>query len=96
MFKSARWRTEKNKVKAVFKLHFHATQLAQVRGDGLMISLVAADVGKPTVKLEKATIRDGSCYWENPVSETVTFFREPKSGKIREKIYYFVVSTKFQ
>ncbi|GMQ05365.1 hypothetical protein CsSME_00050424 [Camellia sinensis var. sinensis] len=93
MFKSARWRTEKNKVKAVFKLHFHATQLAQVRGDGLMISLVAADVGKPTVKLEKATIRDGSCYWENPVSETVTFFREPKSGKIREKIYYFVVST---
>lgn len=27
MFKSARWRSEKNKVKAVFKLQFHATQV---------------------------------------------------------------------
>jgi len=27
MFRSARWRSEKNRVKAVFKLHFHATQV---------------------------------------------------------------------
>ncbi|KAL6979599.1 hypothetical protein U1Q18_021254 [Sarracenia purpurea var. burkii] len=92
MFKSARWRTEKNKVKAVFKLKFHATQVSQVGEDSLMISLVPADVGKPTVRSEKAAIRDGSCYWENPVYETVKFSREPKTGKIHEKIYNFVVS----
>lgn len=28
MFKSARWRSDKNKVKAVFKLQFHATQVS--------------------------------------------------------------------
>lgn len=27
MFRSARWRSDKNRVKAVFKLHFHATQV---------------------------------------------------------------------
>ncbi|XP_019171170.1 PREDICTED: nucleoprotein TPR-like isoform X2 [Ipomoea nil] len=90
MFKSARWRSEKGKIKGVFKLHFRATQVA---GDALMISVVPGDVGKPTVKSEKATIRDGSCCWENAVYETVKLYREPKSGKIHERIYNFVVGT---
>lgn len=90
MFKSARWRSEKNKIKVVFKLQFHATQVA---GDALMISVVPADVGKPTLKLEKATVRDGSCYWEKAVLETVKFIQEPKTGNIHEKIYYFILGT---
>jgi len=93
MFRSARWRSEKNKFKAVFKLQFHATQVTQAGGDSLIIHFFPADVGKPTIRLEKAAIRDGSCSWENPVYETVKFFREPKTGKIHEKIYNFVVST---
>lgn len=93
MFKSARWRSEKNKVKVVFKLQFHAAKVPQIGGDALMISVVPADVGKPTVKSDKALVRDGSCFWENPVHETVKFSREPKSGKIHERIYYFVVGT---
>ncbi|KAI3693611.1 hypothetical protein L1987_76559 [Smallanthus sonchifolius] len=32
MFKSARWRSDKNKIKAVFKLQFHATQSSLVFG----------------------------------------------------------------
>lgn len=93
MFKSSRWRSEKNKIKAVFKLQFHATQMSQVKRDALMVSVVPADVGKPTVRSEKATVRDGNCYWENAVLETVKFVREPKTGKIHEKIYNFVVGT---
>ncbi|XP_052171081.1 uncharacterized protein LOC127787196 [Diospyros lotus] len=93
MFRSARWWSEKNRIKAVFKLQFHATQVSEVGGDSLIMSLVPADVGKPTVRLEKAPIRDGSCFWENPVHETVKFFREPKTGKIHEKIYTLVIST---
>ncbi|KAL3362264.1 hypothetical protein AABB24_014911 [Solanum stoloniferum] len=93
MFKSSRWRSEKNKIKAVFKLQFHATQVSQVKGDALMVSVVPADVGKPTVRSEKAMVRDGSCYWENGVLETVKFVREPKTGKIHERIYNFVVGT---
>ncbi|KAK6137621.1 hypothetical protein DH2020_028647 [Rehmannia glutinosa] len=93
MFKSARWRSEKNKVKVVFKLQFHAAKVPQIGDDALMISVVPADAGKPTVKSDKAVVRDGSCFWENPVYETVKFNREPKSGKIHERIYYFVVVT---
>ncbi|KVH91859.1 EEIG1/EHBP1 N-terminal domain-containing protein [Cynara cardunculus var. scolymus] len=92
MFKSTRWRSEKNKIKAVFKLQFHATQLAQLGGDALMISVVPADIGKPTSRPEKAKVQDGSCYWEKPLYETVKFSQDPKTGKFYEKIYYFVVA----
>lgn len=67
--------------------------MSQVGGDALMISVVPADVGKPTVKLEKAKIRDGCCFWDSPVYENVKFVREPKSGKIHELIYHFLVGT---
>ncbi|XP_015896229.3 uncharacterized protein LOC107429960 [Ziziphus jujuba] len=93
MFKSARWRSEKNRIKAVYKLQFHATQVPQLGVDALAISVIPADVGKPTLKLDKATIQNGTCRWENPVYETVKFFREPRTGKISERIYHFIVST---
>lgn len=57
------------------------------------MALVPLEVGKPTVKSEKAAIHDGSCRWENPIYETVKLIREPKTGKINDKIYQFSVST---
>ncbi|GFY81920.1 myosin heavy chain-related protein [Actinidia rufa] len=85
MFKSVRWRSEKNKLKAVFELQFQATQVGldhslaeeltkgnenhsktkevpQVKATTLTISLVPADVGKPTVRLEKAAIIEWSLF----------------------------------
>ncbi|EPS69111.1 hypothetical protein M569_05650, partial [Genlisea aurea] len=92
MFKSARWRSDKNRIRVVFKLQFHAAKV--LFGDNpLTISLVPADAGKPTSKSDAAAVREGSCLWENPVYESVKFNRDPKSGKIHEKIYYFVVGT---
>ncbi|KAH6833614.1 hypothetical protein C2S53_018340 [Perilla frutescens var. hirtella] len=93
MFKQARWWSDKNRIKVVFKLQFHASQVAEVEGDGLMISVVPGDTGKPSVKSDKAAVRDGSCLWENPVYETVKFNRDPKSGKIHQRIYYLVLAT---
>ncbi|KAF5188808.1 Myosin heavy chain-related protein [Thalictrum thalictroides] len=93
MFKSTRWRSEKNKIKVVFKLQFHTTQVPQLAKDSLMVSLVPVEVGKPTVRLEKSVIQDGTCRWENPIYETIKFTQEPKTGKISEKIYQFIVST---
>lgn len=60
--------------------------------DTLTLSVVPGDVGKATARLDKVTVRDGSCKWETPVYETVKFVRDTKSGKINEKIYYFLVS----
>lgn len=59
----------------------------------MIVSVVPADVGKPTLRLEKAKIQDGSCYWKTAVYETVKFVQEPKSGKIHERIYHFIVGT---
>ncbi|KAJ0104887.1 hypothetical protein Patl1_17736 [Pistacia atlantica] len=70
MFKSARWRSDKNKIKAIFKLQFHATQVAPLGENALMISVVPGDVGKPTVRSEKAIIENGCCRWGNPIYET--------------------------
>ncbi|MFS7916676.1 putative NT-type C2 domain-containing protein [Helianthus anomalus] len=92
MFKPVRWRSEKNKIKGVFRLQFHATQLAQFEGDALMISMIPADVGKPTSKLEKVKVRDGSCHWEKPLFETVKFSQDPKTGRYNEKIYHITVA----
>ncbi|RXH95554.1 hypothetical protein DVH24_008054 [Malus domestica] len=36
MLKSARWRTDKNKIKEVLKLQFHATQVTQLGVDALL------------------------------------------------------------
>ncbi|XP_022737986.1 nuclear anchorage protein 1-like [Durio zibethinus] len=93
MFKSARWRGDKNRIKAVFKLQFHATQVTQLNVQALMISIIPGDEGKSTTKLEKATVQDGNCRWENPVYETVKFVRDPKTGKINERIYHFILSS---
>uniref|UniRef100_A0A2P2LCP3 Uncharacterized protein MANES_06G147000 n=2 Tax=Rhizophora mucronata TaxID=61149 RepID=A0A2P2LCP3_RHIMU len=91
MFKS--WRSEKKKIKAVFKLQFQATQVPQLKKPALVISLMPEDVGKPTFKLEKAAVKDGICSWENPIYVTVKLVKEPKAGKLNEKIYHFIVSS---
>ncbi|CAJ2676613.1 unnamed protein product [Trifolium pratense] len=88
-----RWRSDKNKVKAIFKLHFHLTQVVQSGVDSLVLSIIPGDNGKPTTRLEKAIVTDGICKWENPVYETVKFAYDTKNAKFTEKIYYFVVST---
>lgn len=59
----------------------------------LMVALVPDNVGKPTVKLEKVAVQDGTCLWENPIFESVKLVKDTKSGKLQEKIYHFVVST---
>ncbi|XP_042505705.1 intracellular protein transport protein USO1-like isoform X2 [Macadamia integrifolia] len=92
MFKSPKWRSEKNKIKAVFKLQFQATQVPQLGWETLMVSMVPVDVGKPIAKLEKVVVKDGTCRWENPIYETIKFVQDPKSGKLNQKIYQFLVS----
>ncbi|XP_013635965.1 PREDICTED: paramyosin [Brassica oleracea var. oleracea] len=93
MFKSGRWRSEKNKIKIVFKLQFHATLVSELKGEGLTISLVPGDVGKPTGKTEKAVVLDGYCRWESPVYETVKFVQDVKTCKVNQRIYHLILST---
>ncbi|CAN1751833.1 hypothetical protein LINPERHAP1_LOCUS4469 [Linum perenne] len=91
MFKS--WRSKEKKLKAVFQLQFQATDVPQLKKPALTVALVPEEVGKPTFKLEKTAVQEGTCLWENPVYVTVKLVREPKTGKIHEKIYHFIVSS---
>lgn len=93
MFKSSKSKGEKSKFKGIFKLQFKATQVPQVKSKKLSISVVPADIGKPTVRLEKAPIVDGICIWKNPIYETVKFIRDTKTGEFSEKCYHFIVSS---
>ncbi|XP_078427485.1 uncharacterized protein LOC144699996 [Wolffia australiana] len=92
MSKGGRWRGEKNRIKVVFRLQFEATQVPPSKGENLVITLIPVDVGKPTVRSEKASVSGDTCQWEKPLYETVKFAREPKTGKISEKIYHILVS----
>ncbi|XP_073103007.1 uncharacterized protein [Elaeis guineensis] len=91
MFKAARWRTEKNKIKVVFKLKFQATQVPELGWETMIVALVPMDSRKPTVRSEKAAVIKGSCHWVNPIYETVKLTKDPKTEKINEKVYRFLV-----
>ncbi|XP_073119713.1 uncharacterized protein [Henckelia pumila] len=81
------------KFEAVFKMQFQLTQVPPPDTTGLMISLIPVGAGKPTARLEQGKIIEGTCTWENPVYETVELVQEIKTGRIREKCYYLIVST---
>ncbi|KAJ4877093.1 Myosin heavy chain-related protein [Raphanus sativus] len=93
MFRTGRWRNERNRIKVVFRLKFHATQASELNTEGLILSLVPGDVGKPTARSEKAVVRDGQCRWEIPVYETVKFLKDAKTGKVNQRVYHLIVST---
>ncbi|KAG1355093.1 trichohyalin [Cocos nucifera] len=93
MFKAGRWRSEKNKIKAVFKFQFQATQIPRAGWEMVMITLVPVDVGRSTVRTEKVAVIDGTCRWANPIYETVKLVHDLKTGRINEKVYHFLVST---
>ncbi|KAJ0967201.1 hypothetical protein J5N97_024118 [Dioscorea zingiberensis] len=93
MFKAARWRNEKNRIKAVFKLQFNVTQVPLVGWETMVVTLVPQDVGKPTVRSDKAEVVNGECQWVRPISETARLVQDPKSGKFSEKVYQFLVSS---
>ncbi|XP_042754477.1 uncharacterized protein LOC111901725 isoform X2 [Lactuca sativa] len=93
MFKSGRWKAQNSKIKVMFQLQFQATQVPKVKGKGLMISLIPGDIGKPTAKLEKAPVVEGTCTWEDPIYEMVKLVKHQKTETYKEKIYFFNVQT---
>lgn len=77
----------------MFQLQFQATQVPKMKGKGLMISLIPAEIGKPIARLERVPIVDGTCKWEEPIYEMVKLVKHQKTETYKEKIYYFNVQT---
>eukprot|EP00252_Welwitschia_mirabilis_P010306 TRINITY_DN23501_c0_g2_i2.p1 TRINITY_DN23501_c0_g2~~TRINITY_DN23501_c0_g2_i2.p1 ORF type:complete len:1903 (-),score=570.81 TRINITY_DN23501_c0_g2_i2:455-6163(-) len=89
--RGAQWKTEKNKVKIVFRLQLHATQVPQQGWDKLFVSFVPLETGKLIAKTQKAPVRNGICKWSDPIYETTRLLQDPKTKKFEEKLYKLLV-----
>ncbi|KAL0920330.1 hypothetical protein M5K25_009458 [Dendrobium thyrsiflorum] len=89
MIKPAKWWSEKKKKKinAVFKFYLTVTKEAQLEWEKLRVSFFPVVAGKPGTRPEKAVVLDGS-----PIYITTTLTPNPKTGKINDKVYLFVLS----
>ncbi|XP_047326611.1 protein Daple-like [Impatiens glandulifera] len=83
---------EKEKLKVVFRLQFHATHVLQAGWDKLFIYFIPVDSGKPKAKTTKVNVRNGQCKWADPIYETTRLIQNSKSKQYDEKIYKFVVA----
>ncbi|XP_073117399.1 uncharacterized protein [Elaeis guineensis] len=92
MSRIPKWKAEKTKVKAVFRLQFHATRIPQPGWDKLFVSFIPADVGKATAKTNKANVRNGNCKWPDPIYETTRLLQNTRTKNYDEKFYKLVVA----
>ncbi|KAI3836533.1 hypothetical protein MKX03_031399 [Papaver bracteatum] len=92
MSRVAKWKLEKTKVKVVFRLQFHATNIPQTGWDKLFVSFIPADSLKATAKTSKASVRNGTCKWADPIYETTRLIQDTKSKQYEDKYYKLVVA----
>ncbi|XP_068636470.1 uncharacterized protein [Aristolochia californica] len=91
MSRITKFKPEKTKVKVVFRLQFHATQIPQPGWDKLFVSFVPVDTGKATAKTTKTSVRNGNCKWSDPIYETARLLQDAKTKNFEEKLYKLVV-----
>ncbi|PIA48008.1 hypothetical protein AQUCO_01400535v1 [Aquilegia coerulea] len=91
MSRTYKWKLEKIKVKVVFRLQFHATNIPQTGWDKLFVSFIAADSGKLTAKTGKSNVRNGTCKWADPIYETTRLLRDTNSKQFDDKFYKIIV-----
>ncbi|XP_071709954.1 uncharacterized protein [Rutidosis leptorrhynchoides] len=93
MSRVTKWKIEKAKVKVVFRLQFHATNIPQGGWDKLFISFIPTETGKATAKTNKTNVRNGSCKWADPIYESTRLLLDSKSKQYDDKLYKLVVGT---
>jgi len=67
-------------------------QIPQTGWNNLFISFIPADTGKATAKTNKATVRNGTCKWADPIYETARLLQDSKTKHFEEKLYKLVVA----
>ncbi|KAF8686146.1 hypothetical protein HU200_043679 [Digitaria exilis] len=92
MSRVPKWKIEKHKVKVVFRLQFHATNIPSTGWDKLFLSFISADTGKVTAKTNKANVRNGSCKWPDPIYEATRLLQDPRTKTYDDKLYKLVVA----
>ncbi|KAL5232401.1 hypothetical protein ABZP36_031177 [Zizania latifolia] len=92
MSRVPKWKVEKAKVKFVFRLQFHATNIPSTGWDKLFLSFISADTGKVSAKTNKANVRNGSCKWPDPIYEATRLLQDSRTKTYDDKLYKIVVT----
>ncbi|XP_039784601.1 girdin-like isoform X2 [Panicum virgatum] len=92
MSRVPKWKIEKTKVKVVFRLQFHATNIPSTGWDKLFLSFISAHTGKVTAKTNKANVRNGSCKWPDPIYEATQLLQDSRTKTYDDKLYKLVVA----
>ncbi|TVU30808.1 hypothetical protein EJB05_22451, partial [Eragrostis curvula] len=92
MSRVPKWKIEKTKVKVVFRLQFHATNIPSTGWDKLFLSFISSDTGKVTAKTNKANVRNGTCKWPDPIYEATRLLQDPRTKTYDDKLYKLVVA----
>ncbi|KAG8091434.1 hypothetical protein GUJ93_ZPchr0012g21146 [Zizania palustris] len=92
MSRVRKWKIEKAKVKVVFRLQFHATNVPSTGWDKLFLSFISADTGKVSAKTNKANVRNGSCTWPDPIYEATRLLQDSRTKTYDDKLYKIVVA----
>ncbi|KAJ9545912.1 hypothetical protein OSB04_025619 [Centaurea solstitialis] len=91
MSRATKWKLEKAKVKVVFRLQFHATNIPQSGWEKLFISFIPSETGKTIAKTNKTNVRNGACKWADPIYETTRLLLDSKTKQYDDKLYKLVV-----
>ncbi|KAI7736202.1 hypothetical protein M8C21_033530 [Ambrosia artemisiifolia] len=91
MLRSTKWKLEKTKVKVVFRLQFHATNIPQGGWDKLFVCFVPIESGKIIAKTSKANVRNGACKWADPIYETTRLLVDSRNKRYDDKLYNLIV-----
>ncbi|KAL7616151.1 hypothetical protein Lser_V15G00136 [Lactuca serriola] len=91
MLRATKWKLEKAKVKVVFRLQFHATNIPQSGWDKLFICLIPIESGKIIAKTSKANVRNGACKWADPIYETTRLLQDARNKRYDDKLYNLIV-----
>ncbi|KAF0928362.1 hypothetical protein E2562_003182 [Oryza meyeriana var. granulata] len=92
MSRVPKWKIEKAKVKVVFRLQFHATNIPSAGWDKLFLSFISADTGKVSAKTNKANVRNASCKWPDPIYEATRLLQDSRTKTYDDKLYKIVVA----
>lgn len=91
MLRTTKWKFEKPKVKVVFRLQFHATNIPQSGWEKLFVCFVPTESGKITAKTSKANVRNGTCKWADPIYETTRLLVDSRNKRYDDKFYKLIV-----
>ncbi|XP_076892315.1 uncharacterized protein LOC143544016 [Bidens hawaiensis] len=91
MLRTTKWKLEKTKVKVVFRLQFHATNIPQGGWDKLFVCFIPTESGKITAKTSKANVRNGTCKWADPIYETTRLLVDSRNKRYDDKLYNLIV-----